>query len=46
MTQQILAITIVALAAGWLALRWWRSLRSKQGSCGCDGCPRAKQKLP
>ena len=45
MNQQVIALVIVAVAAGWLALRWWRALRNRKKSCGCEQCPRSKPPL-
>ena len=37
--QQIAALGIVALAAGWLGLRLWRQVRGDRGDgAGCPGC--------
>ncbi|MBI3920894.1 MAG: FeoB-associated Cys-rich membrane protein [Armatimonadetes bacterium] len=41
--QNILALTLVALAAGWLV---WRGTRKKGAGgcgCGCDGCTGSKR---
>jgi hypothetical protein len=44
MTQDIFAITIVAIAAGFLVRRAWHNLaRSRAGTCGgCSNCSASK----
>ncbi|MCB2227909.1 MAG: FeoB-associated Cys-rich membrane protein [Desulfarculaceae bacterium] len=43
MDQLIIVLALVALAAAWLARRWWRAARRPETGCGCGGscggCP-------
>ncbi len=41
--QGVLALALVALAAGWLLRR--ALLRRKRGECGCASCPVPKPKF-
>jgi attachment p12 family protein len=36
--QEIAALAIVAVAAGWLLVRLWRQARGKSAGGSCPGC--------
>ncbi len=36
--QEIAALALVALAAGWLLVRLWRQITGKKTGAGCPGC--------
>lgn len=40
--QDIIALTLVALSAGWLLRRAWRTFAAKSGCTGCGSCPAAQ----